>query len=711
MTEGSKTDKELQLRDSMEMEGVSGKRLPYPKGCFFIMATELSERFSYYGMRAVLTIYMRNELNFSENTATSYYHIFLMLCYGLPVVWGVLSDSWLGKYRTIFYVSILFAIGNVTLTLSSIPPLKLPVEAFFFVGLFLMAVGTAGMKPCVAPLGGEQFILPQQENQLKQFFSLFFFAITIGNMISTVITPVFRRDVSCFGMENCYPLAFGVPSTIMLLAIVVFVSGRRLYVINTPNGNMMVKVVKCMSYAISNRGKKSASVSPSPSTHWLDSAADKYDESLIADTKGLLRVLVYYLPVPMFFALYEQLGSRWTLQVSNAILMFIFLPFFQYVIYPIFGKCGVCKKPLQKMVIGGVLAALSFAVAGIVETKIEPAVRSEPASGLTVLNFANNVPCPIDIWLNSSASAQESDYTVNINDVVTLPPMNFKNRQILARTASENCSGSNLGLDIQWLGILDVAPTAYQTASISVTSNNSLSVSPLPFEDDFAKSKDGNARVRFAVSRDSSSFKFKADEGVMKVTLTPVKGNGETKSFLLLRAEDNIVFSNTEEVSEDTYTVTLQTNTGNIRLTTVYEFLNGGSYVLVMHDDLQSAGQIKSQLVIVTPANNIHILWLLPQYVLMAWGEILFIVSGMEFSFTEAPASMKSVLQAIWHLMNACGNVIVIIAAMFHGHSPHSQGTEFFTFAGLMMADSIVFAFMAWRYKYVSSGETPVIAH
>ncbi|CAL8070263.1 unnamed protein product [Orchesella dallaii] len=730
MTESIKTDKELQIRESMEMEERNAKKIPYPKGIFFIMATELSERFSYYGMRAVLTIYMRNVLNFGENKATSFYHIFLMLCYGLPVFWGVLSDSWLGKYKTILYVSILFAIGNITLTLSSIPPLNLPVQEFFFVGLLLMAVGTAGMKPCVAPLGGEQFILPQQENQLKHFFSLFFFVITIGNMISTVITPVFRRDVSCFEMESCYPLAFGVPASIMLLAIVVFLSGRSLYVITQPSGNMLVKVVKCIAYAISNRGNKSGNRS---SSHWLDSAADKYDASLIADTKGLLRVLVYYLPIPMFFALYEQLGSRWTLQatrmngrignfsikpeqmqVSNAILMFIFLPFFQYCIYPIMGKCGVCKKPLQRMVIGGILAALSFSVAGIVETKIEPAIRSRPADGLTVLNLVNNVPCPVSIWLNSSSSAKEPAFTIKPNDFLTLPPLNFRDNEIpvLARILNENCLNSTIqGLTGQWRGNLNVTPTAYQTAKISFSSDKTLSVKPLPFEDDFIKSKDGNARVRFVVSRENSGFKLKGDEGIMKVTLTSVNGDGVTKSFLLLRAEGDAMFSDTDEVPDDRYIVTLQTNKRDLRLNSTYKFLNGGSYVLVMHDDIPE-GEVRSQMVTVTPPNNIHILWLFPQYVLMAWGEILFIVSGMEFSFTEAPASMKSVLQAMWHLMNACGNLIVIIAAQNHGHNFHSQASEFFTFAGLMLLDSIVFAFMAWGYKYVSTEENKsVVVH
>lgn len=60
------------------------KKIKYPKSVFFIIATELSERFSYYGMRAVLTIYMRNMLNFNEDKATTFYHTFLLMCYGIP---------------------------------------------------------------------------------------------------------------------------------------------------------------------------------------------------------------------------------------------------------------------------------------------------------------------------------------------------------------------------------------------------------------------------------------------------------------------------------------------------------------------------------------------------------------------------------------------------------------------------------------------------
>lgn len=63
----------------------------------------------------------------------------------------------------------------------------------------------------------------------------------------------------------------------------------------------------------------------------------------------------------------------------------------------------------------------------------------------------------------------------------------------------------------------------------------------------------------------------------------------------------------------------------------------------------------------ITPANTIHILWLIPQYVVMTMGEVMFSVTGLEFSFTQAPASMKSVLTAVWLLTVAFGNLIVIL--------------------------------------------------
>lgn len=87
------------------------------------------------------------------------------------------------------------------------------------VGLLLVAIGTGGIKPCVAAFGGDQFIVPEQEVQLVKFFSIFYFAINSGSLLSTILTPILRENVKCFGADSCFPLAFGIPGILMVLSI------------------------------------------------------------------------------------------------------------------------------------------------------------------------------------------------------------------------------------------------------------------------------------------------------------------------------------------------------------------------------------------------------------------------------------------------------------------------------------------------------------
>ena len=129
-------------------------------------------------------------------------------------------------HSTIFYLSIIYALGSILLSFSSGNFFGSEGQHDFSVevtlsmlGLLLIAVGTGGIKPCVSSFGGDQFKLPEQKLQLAQFFSIFYFAINAGSLISTFITPIFRQDVKCFGEETCYPLAFGVPAIIMVVSI------------------------------------------------------------------------------------------------------------------------------------------------------------------------------------------------------------------------------------------------------------------------------------------------------------------------------------------------------------------------------------------------------------------------------------------------------------------------------------------------------------
>lgn len=114
----------------------------------------------------------------------------------------------------------------------------------------MVAFGSGGIKPCVAAFGGEQFKMPQQAAQLAIFFSLFYFAVNSGSLVSTSVTPILREDVRCFGMIDCFPLAFGVPAMLMVVSILIFVSAKFLYKTTPPQGNMFLKVCKCVGVCI-----------------------------------------------------------------------------------------------------------------------------------------------------------------------------------------------------------------------------------------------------------------------------------------------------------------------------------------------------------------------------------------------------------------------------------------------------------------------------
>lgn len=129
----------------------------------------------------------------------------------------------------------------------------IPCRAMTILGLVFIALGSGGIKPCVAAFGGDQFKLPEQAKQIATFFSLFYFAINSGSLISTSITPILRQDVSCYDQDDCYSLAFGVPGVLMIVSIFIFIFGKFLYKITPPAGNMVVLVSKCIGVSAGNR--------------------------------------------------------------------------------------------------------------------------------------------------------------------------------------------------------------------------------------------------------------------------------------------------------------------------------------------------------------------------------------------------------------------------------------------------------------------------
>ncbi|XP_060054266.1 solute carrier family 15 member 2 isoform X2 [Erinaceus europaeus] len=644
----------------------------YPLSIAFIVVNEFCERFSYYGMKAVLTLYFLYFLHWNEDTSTSVYHAFSSLCYFTPVLGAAIADSWLGKFKTVIYLSLVYVFGHVIKSLGALPILggHMVHTVLSLIGLSLIALGTGGIKPCVAAFGGDQFEEKHAEERTR-YFSVFYLSINAGSLISTFITPMLRGDVKCFG-EDCYALAFGVPGLLMVIALVVFAMGSKIYKKPPPEGNIVTQVIKCVWFAISNRFKNRSRNIPKRQ-HWLDWAAEKYPKQLIMDVKALTRVLFLYIPVPMFWALLDQQGSRWTLQatkmngnlVLNPFLVLIFIPLFDVVIYRLVSKCGINFTSLRKMAVGMILACLAFGVAALVEMKINEMalLKSGPQEiFLRVLNLADDEVKVTVLGNENNTLLLESIKSFQKMPHYSKLHLNTRSQDFHFHLKYHNSSINNAHF---------VEEKSWYTLIIREDREN---ISSMMVKDEESKTVNGMTSLRFVntlhnkvnISLDTAiSLSVGEDYGVS--TYITVQG-GEYPAVHCKTEDKNFLLNLGLLDIGSTYLFVIANNTGQ------------GPQAWKMEDIL---------------ANKMSILWQLPQYALVTAAEVMFSVTGLEFSYSQAPMSMKSVLQAAWLLTVAFGNIIVLIVAQFSGLV---QWAEFVLFSCLLLVVCLIFSIMGYYY-------------
>lgn len=326
------------------------EKLKYPKGIPYIIGNELSERFSYYGMRAILVVFMTQYLMshgkpdpMSENEATTWYHLFSMVNYFTPIIGAVVADVLWGKYKTIILLSIVYVLGHLALALDE-------SRIGLSIGLTLIAVGAGGIKPCVSAHVGDQF---EEKNKslLEKIFGYFYFSINLGAAVSTLLIPVLLED---YGPH----VAFGVPGFLMFLATVVFWKGRKVFIAIPPVGWKAYK-----KDVFSPQGKK-----------------------------AIFNLSIMYIFISIFWSLFDQTGSSWVLQSEkmdrivdlgfikfellasqiqaiNPLLIMVFIPMFTYIVYPVVNKFFTMTA-LRKITIGMLLAGFSFVIVAVAETSI-----------------------------------------------------------------------------------------------------------------------------------------------------------------------------------------------------------------------------------------------------------------------------------------------------------------------------------------------------
>ena len=195
----------------------------WPKGVPCIVGNEGCERFSFYGMKAVLVVYLTSlyaqdglEGQAARDSAQAMQHLFMAGVYGLPMIGALLADRWAGKYNTILWLSLVYCAGHLVLAFAS-----KSLEGMGW-GLGLIAIGSGGIKPCVSAHVGDQF---GRGNwfRVRTIFQAFYWIVNCGSFLATLLIPEIRDRYG-------YEWAFGLPGVLMFIATLVFWMGRDKFV-------------------------------------------------------------------------------------------------------------------------------------------------------------------------------------------------------------------------------------------------------------------------------------------------------------------------------------------------------------------------------------------------------------------------------------------------------------------------------------------------
>ncbi|RWR81106.1 Proton-dependent oligopeptide transporter family [Cinnamomum micranthum f. kanehirae] len=226
---------------------------------------EIAERFAYYGISSNMITYLTGPLHESTAAAAINVNTWLGVASMLPLLGAFVADSYLGRYRTIFFSSLLYVLGLGLLTLSATLPSLRPPDCenntsvcpsptqfqvgFFFLSLYLVALAQGGHKPNVQAFGADQFDPsdPEENKSKSSFFNWWYFGMCGGTVISLWLLNYIQDNLS-------WGLGFGVPSISMMVALVVFLLGTKTYRYCLKKGkNPFVSILEVFVAAARNR--------------------------------------------------------------------------------------------------------------------------------------------------------------------------------------------------------------------------------------------------------------------------------------------------------------------------------------------------------------------------------------------------------------------------------------------------------------------------
>lgn len=389
----------------------------WPRQIPYIIASEACERFSFYGMRNILTPFLMTALLLSVPEhlrgamAKDVFHSFVIGVYFFPLLGGWIADRFFGKYNTILWLSLIYCVGHAFLAI-----FEHSIQGFY-TGLFLIALGSGGIKPLVSSFMGDQF--DQTNKSLAQkAFDMFYFTINFGSFFASLSMPLLLKN---FGAA----VAFGIPGVLMFIATVFFWLGRKRYVHMPPepkdphgflpvirtalltkvagqaNVGLVLALIGLVSaaYALVNiptlgivAGLCCALVLIMGfigvgASLQLERARGIHPDHAVDGVRSVLRILVLFALVTPFWSLFDQKASTWILQANdmtkpewfepammqalNPLLVMLLIPFNNFVLYPAIERMGIKLTALRKMGAGIAITGLSWIVVGSIQLMMD----------------------------------------------------------------------------------------------------------------------------------------------------------------------------------------------------------------------------------------------------------------------------------------------------------------------------------------------------
>jgi proton-dependent oligopeptide transporter, POT family len=247
-----------------------GLALKHPRGLYFLFLTEMWERFSYYGMRALLVFYMIKHLLFDQAYASHIYGLYTGFVYFTPLFGGLLADRLLGRHRVVIIGAILMATGHFLMA----------SESVFFLALLFLVLGNGAFKPNISAQIGDLY--PLGDSRRDSAFSIFYLGSNLGAVFSALVCGT-------LGETYGWHYGFGTAGVGMLLGLGIYLAGQK-----------HLNTVSCPI-------RRSSGMNPG-------NVSDKKMPGTYSKVIGLLSITFFSM---FFFAAYEQQGNTMALWADS----------------------------------------------------------------------------------------------------------------------------------------------------------------------------------------------------------------------------------------------------------------------------------------------------------------------------------------------------------------------------------------------------------